>query len=1236
MILSPLNRPFPKIDLHLGLNLGHDRSAAIVSGGKLLVAVEEERLDRCKHSPGLSRVEGGVECALPWKSIRYCLETVGADLSDLVSVTANSPGRDMGPELTAQGFSQARILQIPSHHLAHAYTAWWPSGMDEAIVLVVDATGSTDSEGKTESYTLYRGGPDGLEALHSERVDAHLAGMMTLGMVYEEVTRRIGFVTSFEGGFSQAEAGKTMGLAPYGGQAKNLRRWIETQPGSYSLKIHAYDALVEIEALQKRHENVGGPLWMRPHLVELAAKIQSELEEALIHLVGEAQRETSLNKLCLAGGVALNSVANHRLVRTLGLEEFFAFPAAGDSGIAAGCAWWASHQHGEGPANRERLRGAALGKIASEAEIEMALSEVADQVQVERLGSAKVLERSAQALSTGQVLARYEGGCEYGPRALGQRSILADPTFERMRDVLNVRVKHRESYRPFAPVIPLEAAEEVFELGVDSPHMLLVAPVREDLRAVLPSITHHDGTGRVQTVTAADNPFFHGLCEQLAELRGGPPVLLNTSFNVAGEPIVETPADALRTFLATDIDHLAMEGWWISKRGKEGKEYKDHIQGLDDAPHPQGLTADEPVLDDLMSELDTAIFGGKVSQSWSAEEVDEISARVSRFKETSETLDASLYGGPVRSRLADGRLLLVDPRNGSEIIDTLRRKVQAVTEQEVAQLLRTQGAPETPIPQPSALPSTPVGCALESYADGDYRCGTKLAELSRRLRAAEYTQERVRAALGKAVVDLAPTDLPYLDRFGLAHDDLGDLIRLFLLRGELPESRVRSLVGGKSVDLLISMGLVGASEGTCVAHVDLFPLDGLLIATDHRYQVKDGDDLNEEPVMYLGRDSVGLVQVAPRKRSQSHLDLCTGSGIQALVARRYADEVIGVDRNPRALRFARFNAELNGLDGISFRLGDLYQPVEGERFETITANPPFVPSPVESLAFRDGGADGERILRRIVAEASQHLTEGGRLSIVTDLVDIDSYEAKLASWWTGADYLALMLTTADRNEQLFSTPHSHAPFGQSFEEFSEELGQWVDSYRAVGLGAVNFGYLVLEDRRMPAGQRFVQRVIQSPVDLVHTHVEALLDALYLETRGTLGHQRMTCAAGLRIQKEFDAQGRELSCSASVPDSEWFTTYRLQPSLQALLNEAGPGLLTWAELVERCGAVAAGILLEKGLLVCAAPQGTIPTTERGSSVEQIPAAMQDQAQPKVLLLDELASKTTPTCVSNYLR
>ena len=158
----------------------------------------------------------------------------------------------------------------------------------------------------------------------------------------------------------------------------------------------------------------------------------------------------------------------------------------------------------------------------------------------------------------------------------------------------------------------------------------------------------------------------------------------------------------------------------------------------------------------------------------------------------------------MRSRLADGRLLLVDPRNGSEVIDTKRREVRAVTEQEVSRLLRTPNACQVLTPQPRALPSTPIGSALADYADGSYRCGSELAELAQRLRAAEYTQERVRAALGKAVVDLAPTDLPYLDRFGLAHDDLGDLIRLFLLRGELPESRLRILLGDTGVDLLVS------------------------------------------------------------------------------------------------------------------------------------------------------------------------------------------------------------------------------------------------------------------------------------------------------------------------------------------------------------------------------------------------------------------------------------------------
>jgi len=1203
--------------------LGHDRSAALVSEGKLLVAVEEERLDRIKHSPGLNRVEGGVELTLPWRSIQKCLEAVGADLEDLSSVTANSPGRDIGPELAARGFKGAQIHKMPSHHLAHAYTAWWPSGMDEAIVLVVDATGSTDEEGMTESYTLYKGSNDELELLHSERVDAHLAGMTTLGMVYEEVTRRIGFVTDFDGGFSQAEAGKTMGLAPYGGAAKNLRRWIETQPGSYSLQIRAYDALLEIEALEKRFSGREGATWMKPHLVELSAKVQRELEEAMLHLVREAQRETGLNKLCLAGGVALNSVANHRLVRELGLDDFFAFPAAGDSGISAGCAWWASHEHGARPAQRSRLKSAALGKPASEAEVEVALSEVAEEVVAERIGVPAVLAQSAAALARGRVIARYEGGSEFGPRALGQRSIIADPTFARMRDVLNARVKHREAYRPFAPVVPLEEAEEVFELGVDSPHMLLVAPVREELREVIPSVTHHDGTGRVQTVTSEANPFFHGLCMELQRLRGGPPVLLNTSYNVAGEPIVESPQDALRTFLATDIDHLALEGWWISKRSVDARDYSDHTEGLDDAPLPRGLEADEPALDELMKELDAAIFCGEQTTLWSDEELDEISARLSKFKETSAEFSATRYGAPLRSRLGRGRLLLIDPRNGTELIDSDRGVARRVDEREVARLLGASSASAEAHSAPAL--ETPTGATLEAYADGAHESGGALSDLRDRLIASGYTEEAVRSRLKKPIQDMAPTDLPYLDRFGLDRDELGDLIRLFLIRGALCEERARELLGDEGFELLVSSRLILQRGDSWASTVDLFPIDGLLVATDHRYQVLATDELDEDPVMYLGRDSVGLVQVAPRSRSGRHLDLCTGSGVQALAARRYADEVIGVDRNPRAIRFARFNAELNGLEGVRFYLGDLYEPVRGERFDTITANPPFVPSPVGDLGFRDGGADGEEVLRRIVQGAAEHLEADGRLSIVTDLVDVPSYEEKLSTWWRGGSYLGLLLVTADRDEQLFSVPHSHAPFGQTYEEFSEELALWVESYRAAGLGAVNFGYMVVERVAHGHEQRLVQRVIQSPVDPMHDRVGALLASLRELMKGNLEERELSCVGGLRLSTERDMSGRFLSAEVTVPDDEWFTTYRLDASLRALLEEAAQRPLTLAQLSSNGMRSLAEVLIEKGLLVPSDAQVK----------EQRPLQRPEPASQGVML-DELASKTTPTCVSNYLR
>ena len=224
-------------EFHLGINVGHDRSAAIASGGRILVAIEEERLDRQKHSPGLTKTPNGVSLELPFLAIQHCLDALDIGPSKLASVTANTPGVDVGPRLAEASFQGVPILQVPSHHLAHAYSAWSPSGLDEAIVLVVDATGSTSTEGLTESYSVYRGSSAGLELVHAERVAAELAGMGTLGMLYEEVTRRIGFITRMDGGLSHAEAGKTMGLAPYGGASKVFERWIQAKPGDFSLEL---------------------------------------------------------------------------------------------------------------------------------------------------------------------------------------------------------------------------------------------------------------------------------------------------------------------------------------------------------------------------------------------------------------------------------------------------------------------------------------------------------------------------------------------------------------------------------------------------------------------------------------------------------------------------------------------------------------------------------------------------------------------------------------------------------------------------------------------------------------------------------------------------------------------------------------------------------------------------------------------------------------------------------------
>ena len=414
---------------------------------------------------------------------------------------------------------------------------------------------------------------------------------------------------------------------------------------------------LEVEAIKKTYDSAAGKPYLRSHIVDLAYKVQQELEQAVFHIVRLALERTGVKRLCIAGGIGLNSVVNYKLFQELNLDDIFVFPAAGDSGIAAGCAYWAYHNI-EGGDRRHPLRKADLGRSYADAEIKAAIAQFSDQVQATQLSEAEILDQTATVLSQGSVVARYEGGSEFGPRALGQRSIIGDPTFLKMRDIINARVKFREAFRPFAPVIPLEAMAEVFDQEVAAPFMLLVANIKPEFRSQIPSVTHIDGTGRVQSVTAEDNPFFHQLCHSLVTKRSGPPVLLNTSFNVAGQPIVETPWEAIATFLNTDIDFLALGNYWIAKQHVPVLDYESHLSKVKLSPLPKGLGAEAPAVTELMRSLDQAMFfKGEGHCPWSPEEVKQLADKIAHTKETSRLFPDHPYPGVLKTRLSDDVVL---------------------------------------------------------------------------------------------------------------------------------------------------------------------------------------------------------------------------------------------------------------------------------------------------------------------------------------------------------------------------------------------------------------------------------------------------------------------------------------------------------------------------------------------------------------------------------------------------
>ena len=555
----------------------HDSAVALLDGAHILSFVEEERLNRSKHTG-----------AFPEQALHYVLQQHGLDLSDieevaffmkpwdliarrtvralrylprsLVQFVTYRPGNALkilavGQHLRHNSFVSRRLptfrLRNVEHHLAHAASTYYLSGFDEAAILSIDGAG--------EDITTWFGAGRGthLERRHCIRLPH------SLGLFYSAVTDYLGFRP-------WSDEGKVMGLAPYGDpepydqEMRRLLRWTEDGRMQIDLRYFDYHVTGWTRWVSPTFEKVFGPRRMPESEITarheaIAAALQRVVEEAALALVRHLYKLVPSRNLCLAGGIALNSVLNGRIMREGPFENIFIQPAANDAGTALGGALLlACGVHGCAP--KRPVDGVYLGPEYGAAAC--AAAAAGSGFVVER--PHDIAERTAELLAAAKIVGWLQGRMEVGPRALGNRSILADPRDPSMKDTLNRRVKHREPFRPFAPSVLAEAATDYFVGVTTSPYMLLVHPVRPEQRTRVPAITHVDGTARVQTVTREMNPIYYRLIEAFGR-RTGVPMLLNTSFNVRGEPIVCSPEDAIACFRGTEMDYLVLGDLLLSK-----------------------------------------------------------------------------------------------------------------------------------------------------------------------------------------------------------------------------------------------------------------------------------------------------------------------------------------------------------------------------------------------------------------------------------------------------------------------------------------------------------------------------------------------------------------------------------------------------------------------------------------------------------------------------------------------
>lgn len=580
-----LEREFMSDIFVLGINASHDISCAILKNGELVCAIAEERLNRIKRFTGGIDRDGMTNKHLPYRAIEYCLDAAKVRPEDVALIVVSTCVVANYQDYRTRALAKEEILeQLPKtvdpqkvrvigHHIGHAASVFYPSGFADAAILIVDGGGSLverrdEQSGKVGLYeervTIYRGHGDEIDLkkqyFDGAASDGYLASRKhcSLGDLYQSAT--------VFAGFKEGDEGKTMGLAPYGSEAyfDAFRQAVDFHNGSLSISQDFQFNKLKGMSKNAYAGRFGSPRFagepLRQTDKDVAAAVQYITEETLIGLAREAYEITKSENICLAGGVALNSVANKKILDRTPFKNIFIQPAAGDDGCALGNALWGWTAI-LGKPHSWRMKTAYTGRNYSREEINKAVKKFKGWCYP--VECKNILGQTAHLLAEKKIVGWFQGGSESGPRALGHRSILSDTRFPEMKDILNKKVKHREGFRPFAPSILAEFNSEYFELDCPSPFMLLIAKVKKP--DVIPAITHVDQTARVQTVTKEDNGIYYDLIHAYYK-QTGVPVILNTSFNVAGEPIVETPEDAIRCFLSTKIDYLVLEDVLLAKK----------------------------------------------------------------------------------------------------------------------------------------------------------------------------------------------------------------------------------------------------------------------------------------------------------------------------------------------------------------------------------------------------------------------------------------------------------------------------------------------------------------------------------------------------------------------------------------------------------------------------------------------------------------------------------------------